>query len=259
MQVCPSCEFLMDDGDQVCQRCRDAGIGPSGASDVAGGGGLLMATRPVGTLLDAPPAPTVLDDEDAPVRTGRWRRPVVVALVVVAAAGALVVAGARDRGPLAVPLQELGLVEAPVVRVPGSWVAVSGQGGSWTAQLPAGARPVQESTAAGPATGFRTGVGRDAELAVLAAPMTGGFQESVRQLVEAGGLGEPTVLREVPDATGAEVLDAVLVLDDRITTRARFVGRDGTFHALLTSGPDGGADALDRAHARLVESFSIAD
>lgn len=257
MQVCPNCEFLMDDDEEVCQRCRDTGGG--GVPAAAGAGGVLTATRPVGTLLDAPPAPRVLDDDDAPLRTTRWRRPAVVALVVVVAVAGLVAAGARDRGPLAVPLQELGLVEEPAVRVPGSWVAVTGRDGSFSAQLPTGARPVEESTAGVASSGFRVGVGEDAHMAVLTTPLEGGFQESVRRQVEAGGLGTATVLREVPDATGAEVLDAVLVLDDRITTRARFVARDGRFHALLTRGPDSGADALDEAHARLVDSFDAAD
>lgn len=294
MQNCPSCQLLMDDHEVVCPACAAqgaAGIGatvgahPSAATGVAGPG----APAPGGAGVSA----TAVMERPAPPSTAaapavRYRQPgrgrrvagwMVVLGVLVTAAVVLGAMAVRHQGPFADLAVDAGLIAPPLVDVPDRWALRESEAGRFEVVMPAGATPLDEpvdpaAPAAGGTFGFEsslgeggstavvsTDMGQAANLAVMDDPV--GFDALVdlvsSVVVQSSASGTETVRRPVQVANGRAV-DVVVVDDtEAITTRARYVLAGGRLHAIITTGADEGAAALDEVHARVLDTFEITE
>ena len=278
---CPRCSFLMDDHESICTTCAEAEPSPLLAADP---GAAAAAAGAVPASVQLPPSghgastavlerPTVVPLSDSatfrPPSSGGVSWPAVIIGSLLAAALTVgVVMGLRHEGPLAVPLQQIGLTDPPVVSVPDQWVALSSADAGFSVHMPAGAVNTSDSpemTALG-VSGFTIDLGAEGRMIAVSTDFgqgpaamrdkdtDAGFGALVDYYIAGMGLGEETVRREVQTSHGRAV-DSVIVLDDRITTRARFMLIGDRFVVLQTGGPDSGAAVLDEAHPRLIDSF----
>ncbi len=268
MKNCPRCSFLMDDHEAICGTCvdqererRSSATSPMGAPPLRAGGT---------AVLDRP---TVVPlSESATFRTpgsGGVSTPTVVVCVLLAVAlTAGVVLGLRHQGPLAAPLQQLGVIDPPVVVVPDRWRSLSSPEAGFSVSMPANATDAAEDPELVQAgmTGYQAELGPEGVMRAVSTDLgrgpeglrdldtDAGFASLIDLYVSAAGLGQETVRREVQVSHG-RAADSVLVLDDDYTTRARFMMTGGRFVVLLTGGDDSGAAALDEAHPKMVDSF----
>lgn len=272
MQSCPVCQMLMDDHATSCEGCEvDASAGATGGSPLSGSTAVLERLASV-------PMPTAVT-----YRTPRGRRGGrgVVALVLLGLAGGcvLVALALRGDGPLASPMIEIGLIEAPVVSVPGAWTAVSSELGGFRSAMPAGAQRIEApldpaNPGAGTLHGYETRLGEGGSTKVIgmdlgpqpdlvraAAADAAAFSTLVDWTVawSSGGDVVETVRREVPVGNGRAV-DLVAVDESRgVTTRARYHLVGSRLLSVVTTGLDEGADRLDEVHSKVLESFRPTD
>ena len=270
MKNCPRCSFLMDDHEAICETCAEQDRGRIAVTDDP------IAAAPVhGVGTAVLERPTVVPlSESATFRAGGGRGvslpTVVIGAVIAALLTAGVVTGLQNQGPLAVPLQQIGLIEPPVVVVPDQWVTVTSAEGGFSVSMPAGVTDaaIDEQLAATGVKGFAADLGEQGRMLAVSTDLgrspaemqaldtDAGFATFVDFYVSTAGLGEETVRREVQVSHG-RAIDSVLVLDDEYTTRVRFMMTGGRFVVLSTAGHDSGASALDEAHPKLVDSFDL--
>ena len=259
----------MDDHEAICATC--AAQEHERVPAATGSSSIVMPQHGGGTAVLERPAVVPLS-ESAAFRTrgsgGTSASTVVIGVALAALLAAGVVLGLRHQGPLAGPMQQLGLVDPPVVVVPAQWRELSSAEGRFTVSMPIGATDAAEDAklAAAGMKGYRVDLGPEGEMMAVSTDLgrgpagmdeldtDAGFASIVDFYVASAGLGEETTRRDVQVSHGRAV-DSVLVLDDRATTRARFMITGDRFVVLLTSGDDSGAGALDEAHAALLDGF----
>lgn len=200
---------------------------------------------------------------DVVVYRGRGHVRAILAVVIVAATlGGGVAYGLDGRGPLADPLVELGLAEAPPVRIPSTWEPIGSSEAGFVAAVPQGVEPLDAPFVGGSAqvgenaavTAFATdfGLGPDGMAPYRSAE---GLRELADRFADLLAFGEQVVYNELVPAEGWAV-DTVYVKGED-TTRARFHLARGRLHLLITSGPDSATAVLDEAHRRLLAGFRL--
>ncbi len=258
----------MDDHETICDTCaaqerdRIPVVEQSMVPPPLHGGGTAVLERPTVVPLSETASFRGAGSGGVPIST------VVIGALLAAVLTAGVVFGLRHQGPLAGPLQQLGLVDPPVVVVPAQWRPLTSAEGGFSVSMPAGATDVAddpELVAAG-MKGYAAELGPEGIMMAVSTDLgrgaaglqeldsDAGFASLIDLYVSASGLGEETVRREVQVSHG-RAADSVIVLDDRSTARARFMMTGDRFVVLLTAGDDSGAAALDEAHPRLVDSY----
>lgn len=267
MKNCPRCSFLMDDHESVCSTCAEQVRNEIPLVDEP----VVAPPQHGGTAVLERPTVVPLS-ETATFRTASSNGVSVPVVVIGAVLAALltvgVVMGLRHEGPLAAPLEQIGLIEPSGVSVPSSWGSLSSAAGGFGVQMPAGVTDVAEDPelAASGLVGYTVQLGDDASMMAVSTDLgrgpagmaemdsDAGFSSLIDWYVGIAGLGQETVRRDARVSHG-RAADSVLVLDDTHTTRVRLMLVDDRLVVLQTSGPDTGASALDEAHSRLINSY----
>ena len=258
----------MDDHETICETCtsqereRIPVVEELVVAPPIHGGSTAVLDRPTVVPLSESATFRTAGSGGVPVST------VVVGALLAAVLTVGVVMGLRHQGPLASPMQTLGLIDPPVVVVPEQWRSLSSAEGGFTVSMPANAEDVAEKPdlVAPDMSGYVAELGPEGVMMALSTDLgrgpagmqeldsDAGFASLIDLYVSAAGLGEETVRREVQISHG-RAADSVLVLDDHYTTRVRFMMTGDRFVVLLTAGDDSGASALDEAHPTLLDSF----
>jgi len=280
VKECPSCSFLVPDGQSLCDSCRtgqrvtfpidelrgDEFVLTGPPPSMAPGGG-----RP-GTMLLERPAPGIggraVSYRD-PARTRRVAVRSIVALVVVAVLTGLGAMAMRGEGPLASTFVSLGLADPPPVVVPSAWTRVTSTEGRFSAELPVGAversEPVDPADPArGTYHGFEVELGDEGGIAVLSTDLgrdldgldDAGFDLLVDRFLLEEELGVETVRRDVLVGVGRAKDSVVAAPEGERASRIRFLLAGGRLHVLATHGPDEYSRKLDEAHARLIAGYA---
>ena len=258
----------MDDHESICETCAaqerehlPVAEAPAVAPPLHGGGTAVL-DRP--TVVPLSETATFRSAGSGGVSVST----VVIGALLAAVLTVGVVFGFRHQGPLAGPLQQVGLVDPPVVVVPGQWRSLSSAEGGFSVSMPVSATDAAEDPDLAQAgmTGYLAELGPEGVMMAVSTDLgrdaagmdqldtDAGFASLIDLYVSAAGLGQETVRRDVQVSHG-RAADSVLVLDDHYTTRARFLMTGGRFVVLLTAGDDSGAAALDEAHPKLLDSF----
>ncbi len=258
----------MDDHETICETCTSQERDRIPVVEE-----LVVAPPLHGSSTAVLERPTVVPlTESATFRTGGSggvsASTVVIGALLAAVLTVGVVMGLRHQGPLASPMQQLGLIDPPVVVVPDQWRSLSSVEAGFSVAMPANATDVAEQPdlVAADMSGYVAELGPEGVMMAVSTDLgrgpaglqeldsDAGFASLIDLYISASGSGEETVRREVQISHG-RAADSVLVLDDHFTTRARFMMTGDRFVVLLTAGDDSGASALDEAHPKLLDSY----
>lgn len=259
----------MDDDEALCSTCADQerhripiAVQPSAPVEAPRGSATAVLERP--SVVPLSESATFRQPKGAGVSMVS----VVVLVLLAALLSAAVVLGFRHQGPLAGPLQTVGLIDPPSVVVPEQWSVQRSPAAGFAVSMPVGAEETatRDELAGVGLTGWVVDLGSGATMLAAStdfglgaaglAPYDSetGLSSLADLYISSMGLGEETVRREVQVEHG-RAYDSVIVANDDTTTRARFMLVGDRFVVLQTSGPDTGADALDEAHPLLVDGF----